>query len=121
MSRPSGYEVRIAMKPPRFFLLLCTLIWIGCERGPTLIGQYEAFDAQSRPANLILKLEADGRGSWSFGDDYVEIRWKADGSQIIMRTQSGGVFTGTLVGHNRPQINISHANIGYYEFRKSVP
>ncbi len=108
------------MRRHAFILLLSVFVCAACERGTSIEGRYEAFDIEGRPVNLVLKLEADGRGSWSFGDDYVEIRWKVNGRRIVMHTKSGGVFTGTLVRGGQPHITISHANIGHYVFKKNL-
>ncbi|MFZ7124728.1 MAG: hypothetical protein ACOWWM_01050 [Desulfobacterales bacterium] len=102
-------------------LILCALLWAACERRPAVEGEYEAFDPTGDPANLVLRLDAGGKGSWSLEDQYVEIRWRADGDRILMYTQSGGVFEGRVVPVTPPQIHITLENIGYFEFKKLTP
>jgi len=100
--------------------LLCAFFWTGCERESSIPGQYEAFNSNGEPANLILRLDANGQGSWSLGGDYVEIRWKTRGSRIVMHTKTGGVFQGTVIPDKGPQITVTLANLGTFEFKKST-
>jgi hypothetical protein len=104
----------------RLIWLLCAFIWIACERESSLPGTYEAFDNGGEPAQLVLRLDADGRGAWSLGDEYVEIRWKVRGGNIVMHTKSGGVFEGMVDRDRGPQITITLASIGSYKLKKRL-
>jgi hypothetical protein len=108
----------VLLLPVLFSLFLFTAA-AGCGPGPQHVGSYiaEIKDSPHR-SEATLELKDTGTGVWKVGDDEVAFSWHANGNELRLRTQNGGVIIGSL---DNQIIHVTLPGSKELSFRKVKP
>ncbi|MBI5522190.1 MAG: hypothetical protein HY910_06135 [Desulfarculus sp.] len=78
----------------RAVLCLAGLWAVGCQPGQDLPGKYLASHPEDPGSQVVLVLQPAGKGSWSYSDEEVPLRWEARGGEVWLHLKGGGLLAG---------------------------
>jgi hypothetical protein len=98
---------------------LALLLAAGCQPDRAMPGRYVAPHPDDPDSQVVLVLQATGKGSWTYSDEEVSFRWESKADEVWLHLKGGGLITGQADRY--AEIKLGLPGHGMIIFQRSGP
>lgn len=98
---------------------LTLLLAAGCQPDRAMPGRYVAPHPDDPDSQVVLVLQATGRGSWTYSDEEVSFRWESKADEVWLHLKGGGLLAGQAQGDQVIELDLP--GLGAIVFQRAGP